>query len=182
MDQEQELKTSRFMSLILRHKPEVIDTKLDNEGWCDVDILLKGCSISFNDLETIVRNDNKGRYSFNANKTKIRANQGHSIKVDLKLKQLDPPKLLYHGTSQKHLNSILTTGLNKGTRHHVHLTDDYETAINVGARRKGAVIVLVIDSEQMKKDNYKFYLSENNVWLCDYVPSKYIVRHIKVYK
>lgn len=180
MNAETELKISRFISLILRHKPEIIGAKLDIEGWCDVDALLKGCNISFAELEKIVKDDDKGRYSFNENKTKIRANQGHSVIVDLKLKQLDPPKILYHGTSQKHLNSILETGINKATRHHVHLTDDYETAINVGARRKGTTIVCVIDSDKMKQDGCNFYLSDNNVWLCDYVPNKYILKYIKI--
>lgn len=182
MDKEKELKTSRFISLILRHKPEVINAKLDNEGWCDINTLLKGCNISFADLEKIVKEDNKGRYSFNEDKTKIRANQGHSIKVDLKLKQQDPPKTLYHGTSEKNLNSILETGINKAARHHVHLTSDYETAINVGSRRKGITIVFIIDSDKMKQDGYSFYLSENNVWLCDYVPKKYILKYIEIKK
>lgn len=171
-----DVKTSRYISLILRHKPQVIGAKLDNEGWCNVDILLKGCNISLNDLERIVREDNKGRYSFNDDKTMIRANQGHSssVNVNLKFKQIIPPDILYHGTSNKHLKSILNTGLNKGARCHVHLADNIKIAEQVGARRKGEVVILSINCKQMIKDGYVFYLSDNNVWLCDNIPPKYL--------
>lgn len=173
-------KTSRYISLILRHKPEAIGAKLDNEGWCDVDVLLKGCNISIVDLERIVKEDNKGRYSFNSDKTKIRANQGHSIKVDLNLKKQLPPDILYHGTSKKYLNSILEKGLVKGERHHVHLSDELDTAFNVGSRRKGTVVIFAIDTKKMINDNIEFYKSENNVWLCDYVSSKYFIKYLEV--
>lgn len=171
-------KLSVFISLILRHKPETIGIKLDSKGYANVDELINGINnsgrkIDMEILEEIVRTDNKGRYSFNEDKSKIRANQGHSVKVDVGLKECKPPKSLYHGTCTRYLNSIMTVGLTKMSRLHVHLSSDKETAINVG-RRHGEVAVLKIDSERMFQDGYKFYLSENNVWLTDKVPVEYI--------
>ncbi|XZN14433.1 RNA 2'-phosphotransferase (plasmid) [Clostridium perfringens] len=169
---------SRYISLILRHKPEVIGLKLDNKGWGNVKELLDGLNkqdnnVTMNDLERIVREDNKQRYSFNEDKTMIRANQGHSINVDLELKAIKPPKGLYHGTGRKYLDSILSKGIVKKTRQYVHLSDNLDTAVNVGLRH-GELVILLIDSERMHKDGIKFYLSENKVWLCDYIDPKYI--------
>ncbi len=173
-----DVKVGRFISLILRHKPETIGITLDRHGWADVDELLdgmrkSGINISLKDLERIVVNNNKKRYSFNEDKTKIRANQGHSINVDVELKEKVPPQALYHGTGIQHLESIMKNGLNKASRLHVHLSMDVETAVIVG-KRHGKPVVLEIDSGEMHSDGYKFYLSENNVWLCDEVPVKYI--------
>ena len=125
-------------------------------------------------LLDIVNTDKKGRYSFNEDNTKIRANQGHSIEVDVELKKAIPPKTLYHGTSTRFVNSIKTLGLIKGSRLHVHLSDNYDTAVSVG-KRHGEPIVLFVDTEKMIDDGYSFYLSDNGVWLVDSVPYKYIV-------
>ena len=169
---------SRYISLILRHKPDTIGLQLDNKGWGSVEGLLNGLNdgkniVTMKDLERIVSEDSKNRYSFNEDKTMIRANQGHSINVDLELKPVKPPKFLYHGTGKKYLKSILENGIIKKSRQYVHLSDDLVTAIDVG-RRHGEVSVLRINAEQLYEDGAKFYLSENKVWLCDYVPVEYI--------
>ncbi|MEG0367879.1 MAG: RNA 2'-phosphotransferase [Coprobacillus sp.] len=174
---------SRYISLILRHKPDVIGLQLDNQGWGSVEALLKGLNdkdnnVTMNDLERIVREDDKQRYSLNKDKTMIRANQGHSIKVDLGLKDIKPPKILYHGTGKKYLDSILKYGIVKKNRQYVHLSDNLNTAMNVG-KRHGEVVVLRIPAERMYMDGVKFYLSENKVWLCDYIDPKYIIEVIK---
>lgn len=173
MNKKEEQKISKFISLILRHKPEVIGVTLDNNGWCNTEELLNGCRITIDELINIVENDSKTRYAFNEDKSKIRANQGHSINVDLNLKSIKPPDVLYHGTSTKYINKILLEGIKKITRKHVHLSDNLETAKSVGERH-GNPVILSIDSKSMYNDGYKFYLSENKVWLCDYISTKYI--------
>lgn len=169
---------SVFISLILRHKPEEIGITLDKNGWASVDELLDGINktgrkITFEDLEDIVKTDNKSRYSFNEDKTLIRANQGHSIKVDVELKECIPPNELYHGTASRFLSSIMSNGIKPMSRLYVHLSKDVSTAISVGARH-GKCVVLVIDTKKMVKDGVKFYLSSNNVWLVDHIDYKYI--------
>lgn len=171
-------KISKYISLILRYKPEEIGLKLDEHGYLSVLDLIEGLNKSYeefsmNDLERIVREDSKGRYSFNEDKSKIRANQVHSIKVDLGLEEIKPPKVLYHGTGRKYLESILKNGLIKKERNYVHLSKDIETASVVG-KRHGDLVILEVDSESMFKDGIKFYLSKNNVCLCDYVKVEYI--------
>lgn len=171
-------KLSVFISLILRHKPEVIGITLDNKGYADVNELIKGVNksgryLDLDILKEIVKTDKKGRYSFNDDFSKIRANQGHSIKVNIEMKELTPPKFLYHGTSDKNLKSIVTDGIKKMNRLHVHLSDNIETAIQVG-KRHGNPIILKINTEKMSSHGYKFYLSENGVWLTEYVPTLYI--------
>ena len=171
-------KISKYISLILRHKPEEIGLKLDEHGYLGVLDLIEGLNKSYegfsmDDLERIVREDSNGRYSFNEDKSKIRANQGHSIKVDLGLEPIKPPKVLYHGTRRKYLESILKNGLIKKERQYVHLSKDIETASIVG-KRHGDLVILEVDSESMFNDGIKFYLSKNNVWLCDYVKVEYI--------
>ena len=169
---------SIFISLILRHKPDEIGIVLDDHGWANVDELIDGINktgryINMQLLEEIVRTDNKGRYSFNENKTLIRANQGHSIPVDVELKEVVPPKILYHGTATRFLDNIKCQGIKSMSRLYVHLSEDLETAIKVG-NRHGKCVVLVIDTEKMINDGIKFYLSENNVWLTKYIEWKYI--------
>ena len=169
---------SRFLSLILRHKPETIGITLDSNGWADVNELLRRIAIGDSDftmsvLEDIVKTDSKMRYSFNEDKTKIRANQGHSVNVDVELKVATPPDILYHGTCRDHISSIMTYGVMKMGRLHVHLTDNYDTAIKVGSRY-GSPVVLRIHTSKMVEDGYKFYKSENGVWLVDYVPQQYL--------
>lgn len=171
-------KLSVFISLILRHKPETINIKLDNQGYAKVDELISGVNrtgrkLTLEILEEIVSTDKKKRYSFNDDKTKIRANQGHSVKVKVDLKECDPPTCLYHGTAKRNLDVILNNGIKKMSRLHVHLSDNINTAIQVGSRH-GSPIILKVNTEKMKLDGYKFYLSENGVWLTDFVPAKYL--------
>ncbi|GAA0077039.1 hypothetical protein UT300005_14170 [Clostridium sp. CTA-5] len=120
-----------------------------------------------------MKEDNKQRYFFNENKTKIKANQGHSIEVNLKLEAIKPSNILYHGTSTKAVNGIYCSGIDKMKRQYVHLSSDIETATKVG-KRHGNLIIFEIDSQQMYKDGYNFYLSKNKLWLTDYVPVKYL--------
>lgn len=170
-------KLSVFISLVLRHKPEATKITLDEHGWANVEELLRGINetgrkISMEILEDIVATDNKQRYSFNEDKTLIRANQGHSIPVDVELKEQNPPEILYHGTATRFLNSILNDGLKPMSRLYVHLSKDIETAWKVG-KRHGDPVILKTNSRDMYKDGYKFYLSENGVWLTEKVDVKY---------
>lgn len=179
MKKENDISLGRFISLILRHKPETIGITIEKQGaWANVSELIEGMNkagknIDMNTLERIVKENNKQRYSFNKDHTKIRANQGHSIEVYIDFEEKIPPKTLYHGTAGRFLESIKKTGINKMNRLYVHLSKDEETAITVG-KRHGKPIVLKIDTEEMLKDGYKFYLSENNVWLCEDIPWKYV--------
>jgi putative RNA 2'-phosphotransferase len=169
---------SKFLSLVLRHSPEKIGLKLDENGWADVAELIakcnkKGQKLNPELLDYVVENNDKKRFAYNDDKTKIRASQGHSISVELDLAETEPLDFLYHGTVGKFMESIRNEGLRKMNRQHVHLSKDKETAIKVGSRR-GAPQILTIRSGAMFKDGFKFYLSENNVWLTDEVPAKYI--------
>ena len=172
-------KLSKFISLILRHKPEEIGISIDESGWANVEDLINGINnsgrnIDMDILEEIVRTDNKQRYSFNEDKTKIRANQGHSIPVNVELKELEPPNTLYHGTATKSLEGIKQLGIKSMSRLYVHLSKDFETAKQVGSRH-GECVVLVINAKRMYENGIKFYLSENGVWLTEYVDPKYIL-------
>jgi len=168
---------SKFLSLILRHKPEVIGIKLDKHGWANVDELIKRMSkekyITKDILEYIVEHDDKQRYSFNENKTMIRANQGHSIKVDVELEEKEPPEILYHGTAEQFVESIMNEGLKKGKRLYVHLSKDIVTARKVGIRH-GVPVIFEVKAKEMFNDGYKFFISANGVWLTDHVPTKYL--------
>jgi putative RNA 2'-phosphotransferase len=159
---------------VLRHKPEAIDIALDKNGWAITSEILQGLKISMEELEEIVATDNKGRYSFNKDKSKIRANQGHSKQVDIEFKEYIPAGFLYHGTGKKSYDSILKSGIKKMSRQYVHLSHDINTAITVG-KRHGEPVVFKIDAVQMYKDGIKFYISENNVVLTDFVSTKYLV-------
>lgn len=169
--------TSKFMSLILRHKPETIGISLDEHGWANVDDLIAGiaktCEFDMEMLEKIVRTDNKQRYSFNDDKTLIRANQGHSINVDVELDELEPPTELWHGTGEKYVNSIDKQGLIPKSRLYVHLSKDRETAVQVG-QRHGKPVLYMVKAGAMYQDGYPFYLSKNGVWLTKEVPVKYL--------
>ncbi len=171
--------TSKFISLILRHKPETIGITLDEHGWANVDELIEGISktheINREILEEIVRTDNKQRYSFNEDKTLIRANQGHSIPVDVELEEVEPPKYLYHGTGEKYRESIDAEGLKPKSRLYVHLSEDTETATKVGSRH-GKPVVYRVFAGWMHKNGFRFYRSVNGVWLTKDVPTKYIKR------
>lgn len=166
-------RVSKFISLILRHHPEEIGLTLDEHGWAPVEGLLKGVGISMEDLERIVANDGKQRCRFSEDKTLIRANQGHSVPVDLELEEREPPELLYHGTVGRFLDSIEKEGLQRRSRQYVHLSPDVETAVKVGQRR-GRPVVLQVAAGRMHEDGYRFYLSENGVWLTKEVPPPYI--------
>ena len=170
---------NKFICLILRHNPSLIGITLDQNGWADTQKLLNGLNmagkkINMEQLIAIVNTDNKNRFSFNFDKSKIRANHGHSLSVDLDLTESVPPDLLYHGTSEKFIDSIKQNGIQKRTRQHVHLSTDIEKAIAVG-KRHGNPVVLIINTKQMFLDGYKFYLSENGVWLTDSVPYQYVL-------
>ena len=171
--------TSKYISLILRHKPETIGIELDEHGWADVRELIAGINkthpLDMALLETIVAEDAKQRYSFNEDHTKIRANQGHSIAVDVELKAQEPPEVLYHGTGEKFTASIDQQGLLPRSRLYVHLSPDYTTARTVGTRHGRPVIYTVL-SGQMFRDGYVFYRSVNGVWLTKEVPVKYLVK------
>ena len=169
--------TSKYMSLILRHKPETIGITLDEHGWANVDELIEGISRTheFNKdiLEEIVRTDEKQRYSFNEDRTLIRANQGHSIPVDVELDEVAPPEELWHGTATKYEASIDAQGLIPKSRLYVHLSRDRETAVKVG-QRHGKPVLYIVKAGEMSRDGYKFYLSKNGVWLTKRVPECYL--------
>ncbi|MCQ2468849.1 MAG: RNA 2'-phosphotransferase [Ruminococcus sp.] len=170
---------SKFISLILRHKPETIGIQLDEHGWAEVDSLIEGINrnggqkISMAVLEEIVRTDEKQRYSFNEDKTLIRANQGHSVQVDVELEEKNPPEFLYHGTGEKYVDSILKEGLKPKSRLYVHLSADTETAHKVGIRH-GKPHIFRIRSGEMSRNGIKFFISANGVWLTKAVPVEYI--------
>jgi len=167
------VKKSKFLSLVLRHKPEEVGLTLDSSGWALVSDVLNKCKMTMMELEVVVEQNNKKRFEFNEDKTKIRASQGHSIDVDLEYESKIPPRYLFHGTSDKNIDVILIDGIKSMQRHAVHLSVDQRTAINV-AKRHGKPIVLTIDSEKMHNDGYEFFLSTNNVWLTKFVPQEYI--------
>lgn len=170
---------SKFLSLVLRHQPELIGIVLDDAGWTDVDTLLakagaKGTSITRDELVEIVKSSDKQRFALSPDGTRIRANQGHSVEVELDLPPTPPPAVLLHGTVDRFLDSIRKTGLIKGSRHHVHLSADHTTASKVGERR-GKPVLLEIRADAMADAGHVFYRSANGVWLVDHVPPEFIV-------
>ena len=171
--------TSKFISLILRHRPEVIGISLDEHGWADVRELIEGIdhkeghSLDEETLEEIVRTDEKQRYSFNEDHTLIQANQGHSIPVDVELEERIPPDILWHGTGEKYVTSIDDNGLIPKSRLYVHLSSDVETAKKVGSRH-GKPVIYRVDCRKMAEDGFLFYLSANKVWLTKAVPAVYL--------
>ncbi len=178
MGKSKQDKLSVFLSLVLRHDPDAAGISLDGHGWADTQELIAGVNASgrkldMEMLEEIVRTDEKGRYSFNEDKTLIRANQGHSIPVDVELKQAVPPEKLYHGTASRFMDSIKGQGLKPMSRLYVHLSKDYSTAVKVGSRH-GQPMVLEVDAGRMARDGGVFYLSENGVWLTGYVKPEYL--------
>jgi putative RNA 2'-phosphotransferase len=178
MDEQRLVKISKYLSKHLRHAPERIGLQLDSAGWTNVDDLLEKCAqkgmrFSRDELQEVVDKNSKQRFAFDETKTRIRANQGHSIEVDLELQAQTPPDILYHGTGAQTVETILQEGLRAMRRHHVHLSRDIETARNVGARH-GRPVVLAADSKQMYNEGTTFYVSENGVWLCDEVPPRFL--------
>jgi putative RNA 2'-phosphotransferase len=171
-------RVSKFLSKHLRHEPEAIGLTLSDGGWVSVDALMAastkaGVFLNKDILDEVVRTNDKKRFSYDETGTLIRANQGHSVEVDLQLKPQVPPQILYHGTVEKFMPSIEKEGLSKMQRHHVHLSKDKETAIKVGSRR-GKPVILEVDSHKMAEDGFEFLLSDNGVWLVDQVPGRYI--------
>lgn len=178
LTEKEHTRLSKFLSLVLRHQPEAIGLTLDESGWASVPDLLqklaaKGFNIDLAALQRTVATDNKKRFAFNEDGTKIRASQGHSIDVDLGYEESVPPAVLYHGTAQKAAAVILNEGLLKQGRQHVHLSRDLETAMAVG-KRHGAPVVFEVLAEEMHRDDHAFYLSANGVWLTDKVPVGYL--------
>jgi putative RNA 2'-phosphotransferase len=171
-------KISRLLSYILRHNPQEFGLTLDNQGWVKVDDLLKSIwykkqLIPFEDLKEVVANCEKQRFSFDETRTKIRANQGHSVEVDIEYKKEEPPEFLYHGTATKNISSIHKEGIKRMERRHVHLCKEKETAFKVG-KRHGTPVICVVQSKKMFKDGITFYLTANKIWLVDHVPPQYI--------
>ena len=172
------VKISKYLSKHLRHQPERLGLKLAPGGWVAVDELLSACAksyfpISRNELNEVVEKNDKKRFSFDSTGTLIRANQGHSVEVDLQLESAVPPDVLYHGTGHGAVELIMQHGLNKMSRHHVHLSQNIETAIKVGSRH-GKPVVFVVDAAAMYSSGYTFYCSDNGVWLVDGVPSEFL--------
>ena len=171
-------RTSKFLSLVLRHSPERIGLALEHGGWASVSELLRlanesGHSLTEDALFRIVEENDKQRFSLTPDRTWIRANQGHSIQVDLGIESSEPPEYLYHGTAKKNLVSIRRDGLLPGKRQHVHLSLDEATAVAVGSRH-GSPVVIVIESGVMCQAGLEFLLSSNGVWLTRHVPLQFI--------
>lgn len=172
------VETSKKLSYWLRHHPEEIGIKLDKEGWTSVEQLILNSNISMEEIEATVLENDKQRFAFNADKTKIRANQGHSTtNVVIAFTEKVPPEHLYHGTATKNLPRIRKEGIKKMNRHHVHLSQDCYAARRVGIRH-GKPCVLCIDTVAMLKDGIKFFITENDVWLTEYVHPKYILAEL----
>ena len=175
ISEKETVRISRFLSLVLRHKPERIGLTLDQSGWAVVSELLEkmtsqGFAIDRSVLQYVVATNNKKRFQFNDDETAIRASQGHSLNIDLGYSQRIPPAILYHGTSEKNATSILRQGLTPQSRQHVHLTLDVETALKVG-QRHGKPVLFEVAAKRMHDDGYAFYLSANGVWLTGSVPA-----------
>jgi len=173
-----EVQISKFLSLVLRHKPQTIDIQLDQHGWVDVDVLIEkinnhGITLDREFLQHIVQTNSKQRFAFDETNTKIRASQGHSVKIELGYSNQQPPEILYHGTGEKFVASILQTGLEKRNRQHVHLSKDINTALQVG-KRHGKPFIFEVMAHLMYAENFQFYLSENGVWLTDNVPVRFL--------
>ena len=174
MDTKILIHKSKFISLVLRHHPERFGLKLDSGGWVAVDDLIVAARranvrLDLAELHEIVRTNDKQRFALSEDGKRIRANQGHSVEVDLGLQPQVPPELLYHGTAERFLNAIMSEGLKPQSRQHVHLSADYATAEEVG-RRHGKPKVLVVRAGELHRHGHKFFLSENDVWLTSHVP------------
>ena len=179
MNEQQTIRASKLLSRVLRHDPAAIGITLDPQGWADVDDLLNQLahnrrSITRDQLDHIVETNSKKRFIFSEDGKRIRANQGHSIQIDLGLTPTTPPKSLYHGTATRFLDSIREKGLVPGNRQHVHLSDNLQTANQVGSRH-GKPVILAVQSGRMAEDGASFYLSENGVWLTDSVTTDFII-------
>lgn len=171
---------SKYLSKHLRHEPERLGLALTPGGWVEVSQLLDACTehgfpITRAELEAVVAGSDKQRFAFDEQGTRIRANQGHSVEVDLELGAQVPPDALYHGTGSDTAETIAQSGILKMARHHVHLSHDQDTAIKVGSRH-GRPVVFEVNAAAMYRDGYTFYCSSNGVWLIDAVPPQYLRR------
>lgn len=178
MDDARLVKISKYLSKHLRHQPERLGLSLAPGGWVEVDLLLASCRksnfpVTRAELDEVVAKNDKQRFSFDSTRTLIRANQGHSVDIDLKLFPTTPPDVLYHGTGARSLQLILENGISKMGRHHVHLSIDITTALKVG-RRHGRAVVIQIDARAMLERGHLFYVSANGVWLVDNVPKEFL--------
>jgi putative RNA 2'-phosphotransferase len=178
MTEKDLVSTSKFLSLVLRHQPETVGVTLDPAGWIGVDELLAACArhgrrISRELLEQIVATSDKKRFAFSEDGTRIRANQGHSVDVELGHAPATPPELLYHGTPERSVDAIRHEGLRKMQRHHVHLSENVKQTLVVGARR-GRPVLLTVRAGDMHRAGHVFYRTPNDVWLVDAVPPEFI--------
>ncbi|MGY2893533.1 RNA 2'-phosphotransferase [Deinococcus sp. UYEF24] len=176
------IKTSKFLSQHLRHRPEAIGIVLERGGWVGVDALLTACArhghpISREQLGQVVQQDSKRRFSYDETGERLRANQGHTTAVELEFEVVTPPALLYHGTATRFLPDILASGLSRMNRHHVHLSGDLDTAAKVG-RRHGQLALLDVQARAMSQAGLIFYRSANGVWLTDSVPVEFLRLHV----
>lgn len=174
------VRASKFLSLVLRHQPEVVGVTLDGAGWIDVDVLLAalarhGNAMTRETLDEVVFSNDKQRFAFSDDGGRIRANQGHSVEVDLQLEPKSPPALLYHGTADRFLDLILREGLRAMSRHHVHLSSSKEVAMRVG-KRHGQLVLLCVNAAEMHREGHVFFQSANGVWLTDFVPTAHFKR------
>jgi putative RNA 2'-phosphotransferase len=177
--EKENIKISKFLSLVLRHQPETIGIELDENGWTDVNILIRqlnqaGVKFDFEVLKHVVDSNAKKRFAFNDSFDRIRASQGHTVAIELGYLPQTPPQILFHGTAAKNVESILQSGLQKRDRHHVHLSAETETAVKVG-QRHGKPFVFEVDAAKMCADGHLFFISENGVWLTDSVPPQYLI-------
>lgn len=178
MDVARLVRTSKFLSKHLRHAPQKLGITLAPGGWVDVEDLLAatalhGMPLTRAELDEVVARNNKQRFAYDVRGTRIRANQGHSVPVDLQLQPSVPPATLYHGTGERFVPAILREGLRKMRRHHVHLSADIPTALAVG-RRHGRPAVFAVHAGAMHADGIPFYRSDNGVWLVDAVAPHYL--------
>lgn len=178
MNNERQKKISKFLSLVLRHEPQAIGIDLDESGWVETRILLDalerhGRGISLDELRLVVENNDKKRFAFSEDQTRIRASQGHSVEVDLGYTPVQPPECLYHGTTDRFVEAIRAAGLQRRDRHHVHLSAQTDTAVSVGSRH-GRPVLLTVHAGAMHRAGRAFYQSANGVWLTDEVPSEFI--------
>jgi len=178
MDEKRKTQISKFLSLVLRHKPEEIGLTLEDGGWIPVEALLEACNahgkrFTLAELRETVETNDKKRFAFDETKTKIRASQGHSVDAKIEFEEKLPPSVLYHGTAERNLDLILSEGLKKMSRHYVHLSSDTETARRVG-ERYGKPVILLINTPKMLDNGFKFYVSANGVWLTDAVPPEFL--------
>jgi putative RNA 2'-phosphotransferase len=180
MNDKNIIRISKYLSLILRHQPDVAGIQLDENGWTNVNELIERIheerpqlKLDLEVLDQVVETNNKKRFAFSEDKTSIRASQGNSLKIDMQFEAVDPPEFLYHGTATRFGNSIRKQGLQKRGRQHVHLSAERETAISVGSRH-GVPVILTVSSKTMQQAGHEFYRSANGVWLTDHVPNKFL--------